>query len=418
MTEFPHGGAASIYADLVGGVVNTPALYKIRDYMAVFEAAIAGLTVILVAAGQSNIASTNAAAAGGTLVNDDRIRLWNGAAWVTWDIEGGAGVGAVGYNSIAFQIARAAVAAGAPQVFVIVKGEPGETIDQWTGSGASSSNYVTLKGLVDNAMAAAEITGLGATQITHFLWGQGESDGGPTWDLGTYQASFETLKSQLRAETWFAADTPIVCLEMPPQGAASVANQYFLDTLPIDDDPWTQTVRLTGLATGSGDLHWTGAAMDIIGARAWAQFQTGILTAKRGPWRLEAGVLRLALEEVYGKGPAWYYGDTNDQIIEGVASNNVPGAVSNPKVTIDINDNWRRFESLVYFAARAECQGALRPKHYTSGAFTNAAHAINTDKLEGDCFRDTTSNKVLFAGGSAATDPWVDALGATVYTPA
>jgi len=32
------------------------------------------------------------------------------------------------------------------------------------------------------------------------VWGQGESDGGPSCDLDTYSAHIETLKTQLRAD--------------------------------------------------------------------------------------------------------------------------------------------------------------------------------------------------------------------------
>lgn len=60
----------------------------------------------------------------------------------------------------------------------------------------------------------------------------------------------------------------------------------------------------------------------------------------------------------------------------------------------------------------------LRDPEATSDKFTTASEAINaTNKTRGRCVYDATSGKPVWASGSAATSVWVDATGATAYTP-
>jgi hypothetical protein len=61
---------------------------------------------------------------------------------------------------------------------------------------------------------------------------------------------------------------------------------------------------------------------------------------------------------------------------------------------------------------------AQEPALYTDAAFEDEDHAINTtDKYTSKQVWDVTTGAPVYAGGSAVGDVWVDATGATVYTP-
>lgn len=61
---------------------------------------------------------------------------------------------------------------------------------------------------------------------------------------------------------------------------------------------------------------------------------------------------------------------------------------------------------------------ALVPPSNSTADFVNAANALNTTgKSEGKQAWNNTTKRPLWASGSSATSPWVDATGATVHTP-
>lgn len=296
--------------------------------------------IFIVAAGQSNIASSNSQAAGGTLTTDDNILYYNGSAWVTFDPDSGVGVGASGYNSIAFQMAREARAEGHTKVYCVVNGHAGDAIDQWVGSGTSSTNYVSLKSAVEGGLAADGPAADGITQVTYFLWGQGESDGASDFDASSYATDFDTLKTQLRAESWFAETTPIVCLEMPGWDAENVyqtPNRFFVDWLPYDEDPYAWTVRTRGLDDGADNIHWTGAAMDEVGARAYHTAVNGVVGAQRIPDRFRLDTPLFEMDPANGKGLMFKYDSGTDAVTIGTASRSTKPSFAGPILTFDID---------------------------------------------------------------------------------
>jgi hypothetical protein len=59
------------------------------------------------------------------------------------------------------------------------------------------------------------------------------------------------------------------------------------------------------------------------------------------------------------------------------------------------------------------------PAKATTAELTSAANAINTkDKKQGKFVLNTTTNKLLTAGGSTPTSPWYDTAGTSTHTPA
>lgn len=369
--------------------------------------------VVLLLSGQSNAMSTNAQSAGGSLTKDDRIKFWNGSAFVTMDPANGVGVPVAGRNSIAFQAARAAISDGHSEVFVIISGQAGAAISGWVGSGTSSPQYVNLKAATDAAIAAS-----GYTKVTHFIWAQGESDGGGSVDILGYRASFETLKAQLRAEPWFDLDTPITCLEMPPQGAASTVNMFFLGIVPFDADPYTLTTRTQGLDAGADTLHWTGAAMDIIGLRTWLNL-TGV-----GKQALPApGVVRhptpfLQMDPVFGKGLLFQYRESLDQFNMGASSNASYPNAALAFMSFDVDGGWVRLDADAFSAKKHEFFSAVILKRFFGSDFLSATSVVNTvDKADGALYFDSVNERMMVATGPNPTDQWAQFNASAFVTP-
>lgn len=378
------------------------------------------MPIMLAAAGQSNIASSNAQAAGGDLTSDPRILFWNGAAWAEWTPSTGMGVGAAGRNSILFQAAKRAIADGYPKVYCVVDAHAGQPISYWTGSGTSSLGYASLKAQMDGAIASAEAVADGITGVSSFIWGQGESDGGAGFVASAYKSSFGTLKAQLRAESWFDQYTPIVCLEMPSLGSAMLVNRFFLGELPFDADPYTCVARTKSLDDGADNLHWTGAAMNEIGYRCYEMVKKRVYEALPYPHRIDADAFHLRLEQIFGKGLAARYSAGGDQVIFGATSDAVFPSTSAPTVTFDLNDAYFRVDAYGFAASTFEFLGGAILKSYTAANFSDISHAVNTnpDKKEGMVHWDAANNRLAVATGSADGDAWVGFSGDTTYTPA
>lgn len=373
--------------------------------------------LMLVAAGQSNIASTNPhASEGGDLASDPRIKIWNGTDWVTWDPGSGvpSGVGVAGHNVVLFQAAKEALRQGVPAVWCINDGHAGDAIAEWVGSGTTSPNWLSLKGKLDGAFASPEFDTLGIETVDGFIWGQGESDGSSGFSLTYYQTSFETLKSQLRALPYITRTMPITVLEMPPQPSASVTNAYIMDTLPYDSDPHTSVTRTKGLQIGADTLHWTGTAMGLIGARAYARIAEGVGDSLNSPARITTPFMKVRFDPVFGKGLGVNYVVADDRIIMGSTSDAAGNAIAQPFIGFDLDN------ALLMLSQHARCYSGLTLLSYTGANFADASHAVNTNpnKMAGTVYWDSVNRRLMVAVGTGATAQWAQFNSAALITPA
>lgn len=154
------------------------------------------------------------------------------------------------------------------QVRVILLGWGGNSISQWVSSGALSPNYSFLH----NTMIAA-----GVPSIDFMIWDQGENDlfgGGVDTSSCVYLSNWQTLKAQLRAESWFPPSTPIIttglavaangnlyCPELSIRADATGANDPFV--------VFANTNALTTNVTGGAGLHWDGPSTVTLGAQIY-----------------------------------------------------------------------------------------------------------------------------------------------------
>lgn len=371
--------------------------------------------LILVLGGQSNASSSNAQAAGGDLTTDPKIRYLNGSSLVLFDPANSVGTGGTGRNSILFQAAKQAVRDGYVDVRCKTNGHAGDAISNWVGNGTSSSNYVSLKNVVEDLLTATPT----ASSIDAFIWAQGESDGGAGFTMAGYKSDFETLKSQLRAESWFAHDTPIACIEMPSLASAALVNRYFVSELPFDDDPYSCTVRTAGLDDGADNLHWTGESMNEIGSRSWNMLKKRVHSALPKPGRIDADAIHFRLEETFGVGLGLAYLDAPQQVVIGPTSDTQFPSQTNPTITFDVDGMFLRFDHYTYAFTTFEFLGGAVLKKYFGSNFANIGHAVNTDpnKKEGTLYMDSSNNYLVVSNGSGAGATWSYFSPDGTYTP-
>ena len=376
---------------------------------------------LIVAAGQSNIAASNEAAAGGDLTVDPRIRFWNGTTWVTWDV-GSASLnwaGVAGRNNIAFQAAKQALREGVPCVYVVLDAHPGNTIDQWIanpGTGTTGPNWASLVNKVVAAMGAAEIGLAGITGASGFIWGQGENNGGASFNFEDYRSRWNWLKVHLRNQSWFPTSTPITALSMPPQTSSQVMDRFFKSYLPYDGDPYTSFTDTSDQTAPAGNLmHWTGVAMNVIGQRAWESIVRGGGT-QRAPNLLQTDIWRWQPEPVSGFGLGWNWvpGATveQDRFVFGTVSN-----LSGVNIAPNYIAIWRT-TNLIQMVQHTEFLAGMTLKSYTTAQFTNINHAVNTDqnKKEGTTCWDVIADVQRTALGTGAAAVWKGTDG-SIVTP-
>lgn len=383
---------------------------------------------LLVAAGQSNIAASNAAAAGGDLTVDPRIRFWNGTAWVTWDVGSAAlnWASQPGRNNIAFQAAKQALRDGVPCVYVVLDAHPGNTIDQWIANattGANGPNMTSLLTKVSAAMGAAEIALAGISTASGFLWGQGENNGGAVYDFAAYKARWDWIKAKLRAQSWFPATTPITALSMPPQPSSRTMDRFFKGHLPFDGDTFTSFTDTSDQPAPEGNLmHWTGEAMDQIGRRAWEKIARGGDTLP-APGIIQADIWRYQPEPVNGFGVGWNWvaGESGgvpdpslDRFIFGTVSNASGASIAQNFMAV-----WRS-RALIQMVQHTEYLGGMTLKSYTGSNFASASHAVNTDpnKKAGTTYWDSVNSRLMVATGTGPTAGWAQFNADATITPA
>lgn len=272
---------------------------------------------------------------------------------------------------------------------------------------------MALRTQIANAFASPELASQGITAITGMIWGQGESDGAAGFNLSYYQGAFGTLKSQLRALPHFPADTPITTLEMPPQPSASVTNAYFMDALPYDSDPWTSVTRTKGLPIGADTLHWTGTAMDRIGARAWAKLAERYGDSLSSPARITTPFYKIRFEPVFGKGLGITYSEANSRIEFGSTSDAGGDTLPGRFFGLDIANNRMEVYQHIWMYA------GLGLMSHGAADFASIGHAINTspNKRAGVARWNAADNSLMVATGSGAAAPWAKIPSTSLITP-
>ncbi|MEH6721693.1 MAG: sialate O-acetylesterase, partial [Aurantimonas endophytica] len=385
---------------------------------------------VLVYAGQSNAASSNENAAGGDLTVDPDVYVWTGAAFVVFDPANGVGVPVAGRNSLAFQWAKTQRKAEGRPVYVIIDAWPGEAIINWVGDGIASKNYVSLRAKVSAALAHSAITlwnGGGKTQIDAFGWSQGESDNVNT--LGYYITAFATLKTQLRGETWFSTNTPIVCTTLVTPSGFDRRNDFFRN-LVNGDDPYVIAASGDGLTQPPDNLHWLGSDMNAFGPRLYAAFEALPHPAARNTVVNDGQIIRGGLD-----GQGWqidYNTAANQSVIYPfsdatglVASSNIrylwatnEWALQGAKVTIQgdltVTESIKIDNVNVFNTIRG-----LQIKNYFGSHFADIEHEVNTvGKAEGVSYWDSINDRLVVAKGPLPSDLWAFFTASGSYTPA
>ena len=89
----------------------------------------------------------------------------------------------------------------------------------------------------------------------------------------------------------------------------------------------------------------------------------------------------------------------------------------------EFNWIWQKWHFTVFEWIRTKTVfndgGMIQVPTETTTNLADVAHAINTTdyKIEGSMVFNATTNKPVWAAGSAAADVWVDATGSTAHSP-
>ena len=219
-----------------------------------------GVTDVILMMGQSNALGED------TTVNlseddvDSRVVVWTQfdgwqignlctqkwqKAWFPWR-------GGICSNHPAFQIAKHIVELDpSRRVAVIPTGAAGKPIRWWDANGIEDFKVANI---VQTALAS-----LGRSKVDLIAWSQGEADHGNdnVWEL-----KLQDLILRLRKRPWFDAnDGQFIAQETKWSSINTKVRE-----LSNDGDPLTDWVPAADLPTKDG-VHWSGAALRIIGER-------------------------------------------------------------------------------------------------------------------------------------------------------
>lgn len=166
---------------------------------------------VIAITGQSNASGSNA---DGPNPASALVRTWDGEV----DDWGGSDRGAapwthanphgnLGNNNYALARAhRVASDTGRP-VFIVYDAQGGQPISEWMGNGAASSRYAAIKSKIESALASPVMVEASVQTVDEIILAQGEADFND--DFAAYLSKLDTVRNQLRAETWCKAETPI-----------------------------------------------------------------------------------------------------------------------------------------------------------------------------------------------------------------
>jgi len=217
-------------------------------------------TVYVVLSGQSNAWGATPAFQGDT-TSSTKVQVWNGAYWAR------AQIGQLPFrissnnpsssaynnsNNLGLHFCKKLSEYTGQIVRLILSPFDGNSITNWIPTG--STNFTSLNGQVSAA---------GVSRIDIFLWHQGEADNAQTnsW----YVSKFDTLKQQLRAESWFPVKTPIIVGGLLVGGIQS-GQDAALQAIGESSDPWVAYASSAGLVNnGIDNVHFSGSSLVVFG---------------------------------------------------------------------------------------------------------------------------------------------------------
>jgi hypothetical protein len=169
----------------------------------------------ILAMGQSNMVGFGT---GGNIETDERVKVWNVAnqEWEVWDLSLGTPQiqnGSSGRNNIAFQFAKKFAEVTSRDVRVIVEAESARPISDWVP--ASGTHYVGMEDQISDS---------GVTSIDLILWHQGESNSS---NPVAYETDFDSLLSQLRAESYVDESTVFIAGQVANDGTNKNINRFY-----------------------------------------------------------------------------------------------------------------------------------------------------------------------------------------------
>lgn len=219
-------------------------------------------TLYVLISGQSNAWGASAPFQGDTTGNNS-VQAWNGTSWVRATINqppfrcasnNPSSAAYNGSNSFGLHFAKNLQRKSKGIVRLILVAFDGNPIQNWIP--ASSVNF--------SAMTAA-VSASGTPRVDFFLWHQGEANNSNT--AAYYNSKFDTLKQQLRMQSWFEKSTPIVVGGLLPLGTQS-AQTPTLEKYDYGTDPFVAYATSEGLINnGIDNLHFSGSSLVELGLR-------------------------------------------------------------------------------------------------------------------------------------------------------
>jgi hypothetical protein len=214
---------------------------------------------VIVISGQSNAAGAHD---GGPNPADSNVHTWDGVTgeWGGSDYTGlpWSRLNPDGNNSKNnYALARAHYIHDTTQrpVYIIFEATGGSSIDEWVGSGDTSTHYASLDAKVVDALASDELAGI--TTVDEIIWAQGEADAAD--DFATHLANFTALIEQFRAEDWCQSHTPIYVMspsDLHDRYEPQEAMKYYCSKV----DMWCLWVPASGLEE-EDSTHFSGAGL-------------------------------------------------------------------------------------------------------------------------------------------------------------
>jgi hypothetical protein len=224
--------------------------------------------------GQSN--ALGRGTGGGDLETNENVRIWNSTSgsFEVWDLTedppqyGDAAT--VGANNFTFHFSKKFNEVYGRPVYVIDSAKGGQSISSWVPS--SSSLYTNM---------TAKVSAAGSPDIDLVLWHQGEAN--YLDSESSYKSSFDSLLTQLRAESFIADDTPVIAGQLGNEpnsaGINSSALNSFFDRENFSEYYEKDYVYLaeTAYLELTDTIHFSGSSLVDMGRfYYWEAFQRAL----------------------------------------------------------------------------------------------------------------------------------------------
>lgn len=217
---------------------------------------------LVIISGQSNAIGENNGgpnpAPAGVQIWNNSLSSWGSSNYTLSPLADAEPNGNGGNNNMGLALACRLNKETGEDIYLIQSCVDGGSITNWiNGIGTA---FTTLASLVASALSTPQLAGIDLTSDVVILWAQGEADS--TLDYNTYNGYYNTLFSQLRAETWGGSTVPFLIFQ--PSLLHYVDAPVKVMWNYSKTDGWATFVSTEGLATSDG-THWTGPALWEIG---------------------------------------------------------------------------------------------------------------------------------------------------------